>query len=126
MAPRSRIILDDSNRPLLGVDEVMVALLEHDGDVSAAAEAINRPRWKVQKLIDETPTLQMIAGDLQASIVDQAESVLKGALDNDDIGTARLVVTTLGKNRGWTPRQEMTGKDGRAVQVTIEGPDANL
>jgi hypothetical protein len=126
MAPRSRIILDDSNRPLLGVDEVMVALLEHDGDVSAAAETINRPRWKVQKLIDETPTLQMIAGDLQATLVDQAESILKSSLDKDDIGTARLVVTTLGKNRGWTTRQEMTGKDGQAVQVTIEGPDANL
>jgi len=116
----------DDGRPLLGVDEVMVALFEHQGNVGAAALAIERPRHRVQKLINETPTLQMFLMDLQETRIDKAEQVIDHYLNEGDFGAARLVVTTQGKQRGWTQRSEVTGKDGGAVTVVIEGPDANL
>lgn len=124
--PRPFKIVDDQKRPPLSVDEVMLALAECGGNVSAAAEYLDRPRWRVQTLINETPTLQILMQDIEGSVVDKAVENIHDAVFTGDFNASRLVVTTLGKDRGWNTRSEVTGKDGGSVVVNIEGPDANL
>lgn len=117
---------DDTKRPPVGVDEVLLGILELKGNVTAIAERLERPRWVVQKLINETPTLLVAAQDVTESRIDRSEMVIDAYVEKADLNAARLVVTTLGRNRGWTTRSEVTGKDGGAVVVQFEGPENDL
>ena len=119
------IYLDDQ-RPPLSVDEVLLALYENHGDMSAAAQSLGRPRHSVKNLVDRTPTLQLYVEDVKGEIYDCAKNVIVTAVKSGDLGAAKLVVTTLGKDDGWSTRQEHTGKDGEKLTVVIEGMDSQL
>ena len=49
--------------------------------------------------------------------LDDAESVLKNKMEENDLAAAKYLLSTKGKRRGYTERQEITGADGRAVEI---------
>ena len=70
----------------------------------------------VRSYIDKYPTVREAFEDEQQKIVDLAESVvIKAMRDDNDVGTARWYLSTRGKDRGYTERTELTGKDGGPV-----------
>ena len=56
-------------------------------------------------------------------MIDQAEGIIKKSLDNGDLKTAKFVVARLGKDRGWTTREELSGPNGEPLTHKLEGLD---
>ena len=69
-------------------------------------------RWVVKLGLEKD---LMVARD---GIVDQAEGIVSKALDADDVETAKFVLKTAGKKRGWNERTE-DGLEGKNVYQFI-------
>jgi len=52
------------------------------------------------------------------SLVDRAESKLMEAVDKGELKAVLFVLETMGKERGWTKRTEVTGADGAALGLS--------
>ena len=57
--------------------------------------------------------------DEREALVDSAESVVIKALMAGDVSTAKWVCATLGKDRGYTERQEVAGVQERPIPIEI-------
>ena len=123
-----KVYLDEQGRPPLSVDEVMLALWESKGDYSAAAQALERPRFSVKALIE--PPLKPCCcswKSLRGTCVHgSGENVIFAAVEKGDMGAARLVVQTLGKDDGWSrPCCRHAGKE-RSSPIIDQGPRCAL
>ncbi len=112
------------SEPLLIKGEIVEALLAARGNISATAKALEVPRAYIQNKIDSDPELKCVADDLKAEVLDKAEDNIFSAVMNGDKDQSQFVVRHLGKDRGWTTRQESTGKDGKPME--IEGINVNF
>lgn len=100
-------------------EEVYKVLEAVEGNVAAAARELETKRGKLKEFIDSKPALVALLTDLREEIVDIAEgNIFRAVKDKADLGMSMQVVSTLGKNRGWTNRQELTGKDDKDLVPT--------
>lgn len=72
-------------------------------------------RQTVDNALERWPELRAALKDERESIVDLAENKLLKAVANDDMRAVLFVLETLGKDRGWSKRTEVTGADGGAL-----------
>lgn len=72
-------------------------------------------RQTVDNALARWPELREMLKDERESIVDLAESKLLNAVANDDMRAILFTLETLGKERGWSKRTEVTGADGAAL-----------
>jgi hypothetical protein len=113
-------------KPPVSDDAIYVSLQRNKGNISAVAVDLDRAYSTIRKRISEHPELKELAQSLRDQILDKAEQNVFDAVDSGDLVQSNFLLRTLGANRGWTPRQEVTGKDGGAVQVVIQGDAANV
>ena len=106
--------------------EVIDALKQAHGIKAHAAEILGCTRITVDNYIDRHPTVARAYEDLRQTIVDRAERGLIKLLIAEEWPAIKYVLSTLGKDRGYTERQEITGQDGGGVVVKLIGidPDA--
>jgi hypothetical protein len=88
------------------------ALLETRGNLSAAARYLAE-KWDtpctreyVRKRVKATPELLALVERMREEHIDQAEDNIFNAVHNGDYNASVLVVRTLGKERGWVPKEE--------------------
>lgn len=94
-------------------DKELIDLLEEcSGNKAAVARALGIRRAYVDDLINTRPDVKAFYDDIREAFIDKAEENIFTAVANGDKGLSQYVVATLGKNRGWAGRQELTGKDG--------------
>jgi hypothetical protein len=104
--------MNEVTRSPMTVEEVRDLLIAENGNVSAVARALYRSRSVVKNWIDTKPELVATLMDMREEVVDQAERNIFAAVSLGDQGASKFVAMTLGKDRGWVPREEKTGKDG--------------
>lgn len=106
------------------VDELHPELLEQalyafKGNVSAIARHLGRRRSVIDEYINTKPDLKVVRDDIRAGSVDKAETNIYDAVEKGDLGASFYILNTLGKDRGYTARSELTGPNGDAIPTTI-------
>jgi predicted transcriptional regulator len=98
-------------------EQVIKAIKEKKGIVSSVADTLGVSRLTVYNYINRHATVQQALQDERERMIDTAESALYVALSKQEAWAVSLVLKTIGKNRGYVERHEVTGKDGENLKV---------
>lgn len=101
----------DRNGPYHKQD-VIAALLSTEGTLSRAAMLLGRSRARLRDYVYRNPDVLTWFDDLKEGSIDIVEHHHMKAAVNGDLGAGRFILTTLGKDRGYSTRLEQTGKNG--------------
>jgi len=100
-------------------DEIVEALYETGGLVAQAADLLKCERTTIYRRMIEPAIADAIKLARHFS-VDDAENSLRDRVRKGDTTAIIFMLKTLGKDRGYVERMEMTGKDGEPVAQRIE------
>ena len=104
------------------LEEIQEALTRCRGNKSAVARELGIRRTNLVDRINSHPELILHAGELVDEVIDRAEqNVFEGVFDGADVvrqdQASRYILSTLGKNRGYSTRQEATGANGAPIPI---------
>lgn len=102
------------------VDELIDQIRNAKGNVAAVARAYKVSRTAVYHWIYASALARQALDDERETMVDVAESVLYKNVVNGDNSAVFYTLNNspYAKRRGWGPRQEISGPDGGAVQLS--------
>jgi hypothetical protein len=100
-------------------DEIKDALFRASGLLRPAAAVLGVSVQGLRARINRNQSLQKALIDAREQIVDKAEESLWNCIDKQEPWAVALVLKTLGKNRGYVERQEVTGADSGPVDVRV-------
>ena len=98
-------------------NQMIEALREKHGNLSAAARFLGCSRNTISRYIDLYPTVKAVADEERETLIDFAENQLFKQVQDGNITAIIFTLKTIGKSRGYVERQEVTGADGGAVLV---------
>jgi ribosomal protein L18 len=108
----------------ISVKRIEAALRKGGGNVTKAAETLKMTRRNLYYRIEASEHLQTVLVEIRESTVDLAEDVLLTALKDNNLTAAIYITKTLGRARGYSERNEITGAQGGPIEnVTIELTD---
>lgn len=92
------------------------------GNVSAVARAFGVSRDSIYAWIKSSVTAQEALAAARETMLDNAESILYKKVLEGSTPELLFFLKTQGRNRGYVERQEVTGRDGKAIVVTWDDP----
>ena len=96
--------------------DVLYALVAASGNYSHMARLLRRSRAGVERYVSADSELFSFRASVVEGMIDEIErSVFEQALSGDPT-QQRYILSTLGKKRGYTTRQEQTGPDGGPIE----------
>jgi len=105
-------------------EQMIAALQATKGMVSLAARHLGCSLNTVQSYINEYPTVKAAREQERDKMGDAVELALYDeAVNKRNITALIFMAKTLFKDRGYVERQEVTGKDGGAIEVVYTYPD---
>jgi hypothetical protein len=99
------------------VKELKEAIPGSGGIISTIAKRVGCDWSTAKKYIDASPVLSQMYQNERESILDMAEGVLFKNIREGDSQDAKWVLSRLGKDRGFSERQEVTGAEGGPIKV---------
>lgn len=102
-------------------ESIIAALLKTNGLVHPAAKALGCTPQTIYSWRDKDADVKAAIEHARDSIVDEAEKSLRKAVEAGEPWAVALALKTIGKGRGYTERQEITGADGGAVEIALKG-----
>lgn len=103
--------------------DVSAALILTQGVLLDAAKILKRSRSSLEAFISKDHRLMDLRNELAASLMDRVESLHNRSALNGDATAQRFLLSTLGKNRGYSTRTEATGKDGKDLAPPVLSAD---
>ena len=103
--------------PSVKTELIIQALKETRGMVSLAAERVGCAPKTIYARIKDVAAVREVLDTERSKMVDIAEMKLYSAIMAGESWAIALVLKTIGKNRGYVERQELTGADGGPVQT---------
>ncbi len=100
--------------------QIKQALRKSGGIISQAAQKLGIARESLWERIQNHSDLKKVQEEAREAVTDMAESVIVKAIADGDIDTARWFLARIGKHRGYTERQEITGPDGGPLRIIVE------
>lgn len=100
--------------------DVIDAIRESNGIQAAAARRLGCTRKTVASYIDKYATIRDAYEEARDTVVDIAEDKLIESVKKGNLSAIMFLLKTVGKGRGYTERQEVTGADGQPQKVIIE------
>lgn len=94
---------------------IETALRHVAGNVTLAARELGVTRDAMYKRMKAQPELVAIVAECRDELVDHAESSLRRAVLRGNIRAVQFTLKTIGKDRGYVERREVTGADGAPV-----------
>lgn len=104
-----------ANKRRFTITSFRQAIQASNGIKSEVARKLSCSRQTVDNYLGKYPELQAELVRSRDAFVDLAESRLVKAVKKDNLTAILFTLETLGKNRGWTKRTEITGADGENV-----------
>jgi len=101
-------------------NQMIEALREKHGNLSAAARFLGCSRNTISRYIDLYPTVKAVADEERETLIDFAENQLFKQVQDGNITAIIFTLKTIGKSRGYVERQEVTGAEGGAINVIIK------
>lgn len=96
--------------------DLVQAILHTFGSYSSMSTLLARRRTTVRDTVLADPDLVELRNELREGVIDRSEEVIFLDAISGDVGSAKFVVQTLGKSRGYSTRHEHTGEDGRPIR----------
>lgn len=108
------------------VQQIIDALAANEGRVAIAAEELGCQAQTIYNYRDRYPTIEQFIQHKREKRLDLAENSLWDLVLAGNLGAVIFFLKTQGKDRGYTERQELTGKDGGPIVTkayTVVSPD---
>lgn len=100
--------------------QVMEALEATKGSAYIAAKRLGVSHTLVYDYIKEYPEVRAIQALYQGTLIDVGVLKLTEAVYRGEPWAIKYALSTLGKDRGFTERQEVTGKDGEDITYRVK------
>jgi hypothetical protein len=107
--------------PQFTTTQMADALRKARGIKAAAARSLGCTRETVVRYCKRYPSVAAVCDEQREVLVDIAEGKLTQEVDQGTEWAVKMVLTTLGKDRGYVTRHENTGKDGGAIELNHGG-----
>lgn len=118
----------NKNGPYNKID-VVAAIIRGRTLYAEIAVLLGRSRTKVRDFILGNPDIKEIYDDVREGLVDAVEgNIFDAAIVDKDLPTGRFILSTIGKDRGYTvrPKDEDSDKNkSPSLNITISGPDGS-
>jgi len=101
------------------IEEIIRVLKAKNGLISLAAKSLRITHEALNKRVRENKELQEALALINESNLDLSESVLFSMIKKKSLGAICFHLKCKGKHRGWVERQEVTGADGKPLDVKI-------
>lgn len=98
---------------------IMRAVRGCGGIYTNLAARLSVTRETAVKYIREDEDLRLAFQQEREAMIDRAENKLADQIDSGEQWAVKFILATLGKNRGYTERHEVTGADGEPVDLTV-------
>ena len=97
------------------------------GIIAPACRAISMTRQIYYKWLEDDPSFAEAVEAIRQEQIDTVESALLNKIEDGDTTAVIFYLKTKGKERGYSERTELTGKDGKDLNpdIRIEIVDAN-
>jgi hypothetical protein len=99
------------------------AIPKSAGIISAIAARVGCDWHTCKKYITSYPTIAQAYADECERVTDLAETELIKLIQGGDLSAVKYYLSTKGKGRGYVERQEVTGKDGEKIKITVRLED---
>lgn len=99
--------------------EMQKAIKDSMGLVSVVARRLGISRTQVYRLRDKWPEMVDWISDEREALKDLAESKLAANVKDGKEASIFFLLKTLGKDRGFIERSEITGKDGEPIKLSL-------
>lgn len=97
--------------------QVYEFLVECHGNKAKTCREFGLRRKSLEDMINSTPALLQLIEELRESVVDAGESNIFADVLKGDASASRLVVQTLGKNRGWSSAVDLKNSGNLTVEI---------
>ena len=104
---------------LYRTEDILSALEKTHGMVYLAAESLGCSPMTIYRRAEKNKKVQDVIDTQRGKLIDKAELKLEQAVMNGEPWAVTLTLKSLGKNRGYVERQEVTGKDGEGVTLKV-------
>jgi hypothetical protein len=98
-------------------DRIIQALRETNGLVSLAAKRVPCSITTINVRRKRVQAVEQVIQECRGELVDLGELALRKAVLSGEPWAVSLVLKTLGKDRGYVERQEITGRDGNELTI---------
>lgn len=102
-------------KPQFPKEAYEAAIPKSFGVKATIVKRVGCSRQTLENAIERWPELGLLIAEENNNIVDIAESELMKNVEAGDKQSVFFVLETKGKERGWSKRTEVTGKDGAAL-----------
>jgi len=102
-------------KPRYTAAQVGAALTASKGLVYLAAKRLKCDPDTIYNYCKRHPSVQAIRDAMRGQMVDLAEQKLWESIQNGEAWGITLCLKTIGKDRGYIERQELSGNDGNAI-----------
>jgi AcrR family transcriptional regulator len=103
------------DKPQFPKEAYEMAIKDSFGVKAIIAKKVGCSRQTLDNAIERWPELGLMIAEENTNIVDIAESKLMTQVEAGDMRAVLFTLETKGKDRGWSRRTEVTGKDGAAL-----------
>lgn len=101
--------------------EIIAALIASKGTVYIAARRLGCAANTVYRFAEKYPEVKEAMHHERGMQIDVAELQLQAAVNRGEPWAIALTLKTIGKDRGYTERTEVTGADGGPLDIVLKG-----
>lgn len=116
-----------ASKERIPTERIIECLRETNGLVSLAAKRVPCSITTINTRRKNVQAVEQVVRECRDELVDYGELALRRAVVDGEPWAVGLVLKTLGRDRGYVERQEITGADGGAVRlVWDDGADTEV
>ena len=104
---------------------IIEAVQAVNGMIYLAARKLGCTPQTIYNRMEKNAQIREAVEMSRGEMIDIAEQKLRMAVSNGEPWSIGLVLKTIGKNRGYVERQEVTGADGGAIVVEWDDSENN-
>ena len=104
-----------------GEEKLLEAIKGSAGIISTIAKRLEVEWHTAETRIQKYPEALKAFADEREGILDMAEATILTSIKQGDTGSAKWLLSTIGRKRGFTEKQEIgiTGSDGGPVEISV-------
>jgi len=95
----------------------MEAIKGTGGIKTTIAQRLGVSRWTVDNYLERWKTVEEVYNEECEAVLDMAETNLIQEIEDKNFLAIKFYLQTKGRARGYVERQEVTGKDGGAIET---------
>jgi hypothetical protein len=108
--------------------QIIKAIKDSRGLIAVAARKLGVSRRTIYNRMEKSEEIREALDEARDFVLDVGQAKLYQAVEQGESWAVQYLLNTLGKSRGFTTRQEVTGRDGGPIQHedVSELPDEEL